>query len=33
LFGQSLGNAQTDTAGGTCDQRCFTLQHEDDSER
>ena len=33
LLGQSFGNAQTDTAGGTCDQRCFALQHEDDSER
>ena len=33
LFGQRLGNAQTNTAGRAGDQRCFTLQHDVHSER
>ena len=33
LFGQRLGNAQTNTAGRAGDQSCFTLQHDVHSER
>ena len=33
LFGQSLGNAQSNATGRTRDQRCFTLQHVFSSER